>query len=113
MSRLVYFVEDIVSYQESTTLQLFRTAAAVGNTIYVRSQMTDSRQHAESTTLQLCRTAAAAVDSTMYVKPQRRRNHSGRRNRSSRLASTAVGLSIGKGSIVPLVCSAAFAGLRT
>ena len=33
MSRLVYFVYDIVPYQESTTLQLCRTAAAVGNTI--------------------------------------------------------------------------------
>ena len=32
-------------------LQLRRTAAAVGNTIHVRSKMTDSRQHAESTTL--------------------------------------------------------------
>ena len=41
----------IVPYQESTTLQLCRTAAAVGNTIYVRSQITDNRQHAESTTL--------------------------------------------------------------
>ena len=36
MSRLVYFVYDIVPYQESTTLQPCRTAAAVGNTIYVR-----------------------------------------------------------------------------
>ena len=33
-------IYDIVPYQESTTLQLCRTAAAVGNTIYVRSQMT-------------------------------------------------------------------------
>ena len=49
MFKLVCFVNDIVPYQESTTLQLSRTAAAVGNTIYVRSQMTDSRQHAEST----------------------------------------------------------------
>ena len=48
---LVCFLYDIVPYQESTTLQLCRTAAAVGNTICVRSQMTDSRQHAESTTL--------------------------------------------------------------
>ena len=47
----VCFLYDIVPYQESTTLQLCRTAATVGNTIYVRSQMTDSRQHAESTTL--------------------------------------------------------------
>ena len=67
MFRLVYFVYEIASYQESTTLPLCRTAAAVGNTIYVRSQMTDSRQHAESTTLQPCRTAAA-VGNTMYVR---------------------------------------------
>ena len=46
-------------FKMSTTLQLCRIAAAVGNTIYVRSQMTDSRQHAESTTQQPCRTAAA------------------------------------------------------
>ena len=59
---------DIVPYQESTTLQHYPTAAAVGNTIYVRSQMTDSsRQHAESTTLQPCRTAAAVGD-TIYVR---------------------------------------------
>ena len=45
-----YGVYDIVRYQESTALQLCHTAAAVGNTIYGRSQMTDSRQHAESTT---------------------------------------------------------------
>ena len=51
MSMFVCFLYDIVPYQESTTLQLCRTAAAVGNTIYVRSQMTDSRQHAESSTL--------------------------------------------------------------
>ena len=50
---LVFFVYDIVPYQESTTLQLYPTAAAVGNTTYVRSQMTDKRQHAESITLQL------------------------------------------------------------
>ena len=67
MSRLVYFVYDAVPYQESTALQLCRTAAAVGNTIYVRSQMTDSKQHAESTTLQPCRTTAA-VGSTIYVR---------------------------------------------
>ena len=67
MSSLVYFVYDIVPYPESATLQLCRTAAAVGNTIYVRSQMTDSRQHAESTTLQPCRTAAA-VGNTIYVR---------------------------------------------
>ena len=42
-------------------------AAAVGNTIYVRSKMTDSRQHAESTTVQPCRTAAA-VGNTIYVR---------------------------------------------
>ena len=50
---LVCFLYDTVPYQERTTLQLCRTAAAVlvGSTIYVRSQMTDSRQHAESTTL--------------------------------------------------------------
>ena len=67
MSRLVYFVYEIVRYQESTTLQLCRTAAAVGNTIHVRSQRTESRQHAESTTLQPCRTAAA-VGNTNYVR---------------------------------------------
>ena len=68
MFMLVCFVYDIVPYQESTTtLQLCRTAAAVGNTIYVRSQMTNSRQHAESTTLQPCRTAAA-VGNTSYVR---------------------------------------------
>ena len=50
MFTLVCFSYDIVPYQESTTLQLCRTAA-VGNTIYVRSQMTDSGQHAEGTTL--------------------------------------------------------------
>ena len=60
-------VYDIVPYQESTTLQLCRIAAAIGNTIYVRSQMTDSRQHAESTTLQPCRTAAG-VGNTIYVR---------------------------------------------
>ena len=60
-------VYDIVPYQESATLQLCRTAAAVGNTIYVRSQMTDSRQHAESTTLQPCRTPAA-VGNTIHVR---------------------------------------------
>ena len=32
--------------------KLYPIAAAVGNTIYVRSQMTDSRQHVENTTLQ-------------------------------------------------------------
>ena len=69
MSRLVYFLYDIVPYQESTPLQLCRTAAAVvGNTTYyVGSQMTDSRQHAESTTLQPGRTAAA-VGNTIYRK---------------------------------------------
>ena len=51
MFMLVCFLCDIVPYQESTTLQLCRTAAAVGNTIYVRLQMTANRQHAESTTL--------------------------------------------------------------
>ena len=45
----VCFLYDTIPYQESTTLQLWRTAAAVGNTIYVRSLTTDSRQHAEST----------------------------------------------------------------
>ena len=35
MFMLVCFVYDIVPYQESTTLQLYPTAAAVGNTIYV------------------------------------------------------------------------------
>ena len=59
-------VYDIVPYQESTTLQLCRTAAAVGNTIYVTSQMTDSR-HMESTTLKPCRTAAA-VGNTICVR---------------------------------------------
>ena len=51
MFMLVYFVYYIAPYQETTTQQLCRTAAAVGGTIYVRSQMTDSRQHAVSTTL--------------------------------------------------------------
>ena len=51
MSMLVCFFCYTVPYQESTTLQLCRTAAAVANTIYVRSQMTDSRQHVESTAL--------------------------------------------------------------
>ena len=36
MFMLVCFVYDIVPYHESTTLQLCRTAAAVGNSIYVR-----------------------------------------------------------------------------
>ena len=40
---LVCFLYYTVPYQESTTLQPCRTAAAVGNTIYVRPQMTDSR----------------------------------------------------------------------
>ena len=62
MFMLVCSFYDIVPYQESTTIQLYPTAAAVGNTIYVRSQMTDSRQHAESTMLQPCRTAAAVGD---------------------------------------------------
>ena len=48
---MLVFLYDTVPYQESTTLQLCSTAAAVGNTIYVRSQMTDRRQHAESTAL--------------------------------------------------------------
>ena len=64
------FVHDIVPYQGSTTLQLYPTAAAVGNTIYVGSHMTDRRQHAESTTLQPCRTAAAVGD-TIYVRAWR------------------------------------------
>ena len=64
---LVSFVYNIVPYQETTTLQLCRTAAAVGNVIYVRSQITDSRQHAESAMLQSCRTAAA-VGNTIYVR---------------------------------------------
>ena len=51
MFMLVCFLYDTVPFQESTTLQLCRTAAAVDNTIYVRSQMTGSRQHAESTAL--------------------------------------------------------------
>ena len=52
MFMLVFFLHDTaVPYQESTTLQPCRTAAAVGNTIYVRSQMTESRQHAENTAL--------------------------------------------------------------
>ena len=67
MFMLVCFVYDIVPYQESTTLQLYPTAAAVGTTTYARSQMTDSRQHAESTTLQPCGTAAAVGD-TIYVR---------------------------------------------
>ena len=37
------------------------------STIYVNSQMTDSRQHAESPMLQPCRTAAAVGD-TIYVR---------------------------------------------
>ena len=60
-------VYAIILSQESATLQLCRTAASVGNTIYERSQMTDSRQHAESTTLQPRRTAAA-VGNTIYVR---------------------------------------------
>ena len=40
MFMLVCFVYDIVPYQESTTPQLYPTAAAFGNTIHVRSQMT-------------------------------------------------------------------------
>ena len=40
---LMCFFYDTVAYQESITLQLCRTAAAVGNTVYVRSKMTDSR----------------------------------------------------------------------
>ena len=51
MFMLVCFIYDIGPRQESTTRQLCRTAAAVGNIIYVRSQMADSRQYAESTTL--------------------------------------------------------------
>ena len=51
MFMLACFLYDTVPYQESTTLQLCRTAAAVRNTIYVKSQMTDSRQHAESEAL--------------------------------------------------------------
>ena len=66
MFMLVCFVYVIVPYQETTTLQLYPTAAVVGNTIYVRSQMTDSRQYAESTTLQPWHTAAAVGD-TIYV----------------------------------------------
>ena len=72
MFMLVCFVYDIVPYQESTTLHLYPTAAAVGNTIYVRSQMTDSRQHVESTALQPCCTAAA-VGETIYVRLARPR----------------------------------------
>ena len=67
MFMLVCSVHDIVPYQESTTLQLCHTAVAVGNIISVRSQRTDSRQHAESTTLQPCRTAAA-VQATQFYK---------------------------------------------
>ena len=67
MSGLAYLVYEIVPYLETTTLQLCLTAAAVGNTIYTRSQMTDSRQHAESTTLQHGRTAAA-VSNAIYVR---------------------------------------------
>ena len=67
MLMLVCFVYDIAPHQENTTLRLYSTAAAVGSTICVRSQMTDSRQHAESTTLQPCRTAAAVGD-TIYVR---------------------------------------------
>ena len=51
MFMLVCFLYDTVPYQESTMLQFCRTAAAVGNTISVRSQMADSKQHAESTAL--------------------------------------------------------------
>ena len=47
--------------------KLYPTAAAIGNTIYVRSQMTDSRQHVESTTLQPCCTASAVGDA-IYVR---------------------------------------------
>ena len=42
MLMLVCFIYYVVPYQESTTLQLCRTAAAVGNTIYVRSHMTQT-----------------------------------------------------------------------
>ena len=41
MFMLVCFVYNIVQYQESTTLQLFRAAAAVGNTIYLCKRLTD------------------------------------------------------------------------
>ena len=44
---LVYFLYDTVPYQESTTLQLCRQAAAVGNTIYVRSQTADNMRRAQ------------------------------------------------------------------
>ena len=69
MFMLVFFLYDTVPYQENTTLHTNSSpaAAAVGNTIYVRSQMTDSRQHVESTTLQPCCTAAAVGD-TIYVR---------------------------------------------
>ena len=75
MFMLVCFLYDIVPYQERTALQLCRTAAAEGDTIYVRSQMTDSRQHAESTMLAcdalpaytpLPLAAAATAASTKY-----------------------------------------------
>ena len=66
MFMLVCFVYDIVPYQESTTLQLYPTAAAVGNTIYVRSQMTDSRQHVENTLQPRC--TAATIGDTIYVR---------------------------------------------
>ena len=68
MPRLVYFVHEIVPYQESTTLQLCRIAAAIiDSTLYVRSQMTDIIPHADSTTLPPCRTAAA-VGNTIHVR---------------------------------------------
>ena len=76
---LVCFLYDTIPYQESTTLQFRCTAAAVGNTIYVRSQMTDSRQRAESTALAcealpaytplpLAAATAASAASAAYIK---------------------------------------------
>ena len=64
-----FFTWYIITYQtkRGQRYKLYPTAAAVGNTIYVRSQMTDSRQHVESTTLQPCCTAAA-VRVTIYVR---------------------------------------------
>ena len=53
--------------QSAQRYKLYPTAAAVGNTIYVRPHMTDRKQHVESTTLQPCCTAAAVRD-TIYVR---------------------------------------------
>ena len=50
-----------------TSLLVVLLLLLLSSAIYVRSQMTDSRQHADSTTLQPCRTASA-VGNTIYVR---------------------------------------------